>query len=87
MVDTEDGFVVLVHIPMGRPMAPYRDVYLVGSSTSDEAEARIKDLYPSEPNLMIYASPLQISAAKNLRLARNEVRSWLGSLGPSPTEQ
>jgi hypothetical protein len=76
MGDTEEGFVVLVHIPMGGPMAPYRDVYLVGCSTSNEAEATIKNLYPSEPNLIIYVSPLQIGAAKNLRLARYEVRSW-----------
>jgi hypothetical protein len=57
-------------------MAPYRDVYVVGCSTHSEAEARIRSLYPSEPNLTIYVSPLQIGAAENLRLARDEVRSW-----------
>ncbi len=56
MEDTEEGFVVLVHIPMNGPMAPYRDVYLVGCSTHGDAEARIRDLYPSEPNLRISAA-------------------------------
>ena len=68
-----EGFVGLVHIPMG---GLYRDAYVVGCSTHSEAEARIRSLYPSEPNLTIYASPLQIGAAENLRLARDEVRSW-----------
>jgi hypothetical protein len=76
MGNAEEGFVVLVHIPIGGTMAPYRDVYLVGCSTRGEAEDRIKALYPSEPNLIMYASPLQTGAAVSLRLARNEVRSW-----------
>jgi hypothetical protein len=54
----------------------YRDAYVVGCSTHSEAKARIRRLYPSEPNLTIYVSPLQIGAAENLRLARDEVRSW-----------
>ena len=46
MGDAEGGFIVLVHIPAGGGLSPYRDVYLVGSLTHEEAEAKIKDLYP-----------------------------------------
>jgi hypothetical protein len=76
MGDAEEGFVVLVYIPIGGTMAPYRDVYLVGCASHEEAEAKIIDLYPSEPEIRLYVSPLRIGDAKGLRLARNEVRSW-----------
>jgi hypothetical protein len=46
MEDAHEGFVVLVHIPVGGGLLPYRDVYLVGCTTYEEAEASIKDLYP-----------------------------------------
>jgi hypothetical protein len=76
MGDAEEGFVVLVHIPIGGGLLPYREVYLVGCSTSDEAEARIKGLYPSELDIRLYVSPLHASDTKGFRLARNEVRPW-----------
>jgi hypothetical protein len=76
MGDAEEGFVVLVHIPTGGGLLPYRDVYIVGCSTRDEAEARIRGLYPSEPDIRLYVSPLCTSDTKSLRLARNEVRPW-----------
>src|SRR6266851_8320129 len=50
--------------------------YLVGCSTHEEAEAKIKDLYPSEPNIKLYVSPLRVGDTKDLKLARNEVREW-----------
>jgi hypothetical protein len=55
---------------------PYHDTYLVGCSTHEEAEAKIKDLYPSEPNIGLYVSPLCVGDTKDLKLARNEVREW-----------
>ena len=71
----DQGFVVLVHIPVGGGL-PYQDTYLVGCSSHDEAEAKIRDLYPSEPDIRLYISPLRVGDTKDLKLARNEVRAW-----------
>jgi hypothetical protein len=76
MEQAEEGFVVLVHIPTDGGLLPYRDVYLVGCSTHEEAETKIKELYSSERNLTLYVSPLRFADAKDLRLTRNEVRPW-----------
>jgi hypothetical protein len=76
-VPEDDGaFVVLVHITVGGGLSPYRDAYLVGCATHEEAEAKVRDLYPTEPNLALYVSPLRVGDAKGLKLARNEVRPW-----------
>jgi hypothetical protein len=75
-MENDRGFVVLVHVAVGGGLAPYRDVYLVGAATHEEAQARVKDLYPEEPNLTLYVSPLRAGDAKGLKLARNEVRPW-----------
>jgi hypothetical protein len=71
----DEGFVVLVHVPVGSGL-PYQDTYLVGCSTHEEAEAKIKELYPSEPNVRLYVSRLRAGDRKDLKLARNEVREW-----------
>ena len=71
----DEGFVVLVHVPVGSGL-PYQATYLVGCSTHEEAEAKIKELYPLEPNLRLYVSPLRVDDTKDLKLARNEVREW-----------
>jgi hypothetical protein len=71
----DEGFVVLVHVPVGSGL-PYHDTYLVGCSTHKEAEAKIKELYPSEPNIRLYVSSLRVDDTKELKLARNEVREW-----------
>jgi hypothetical protein len=71
----DKGFVVLVHIAVGSD-SPYQDTYLVGCSTHEEAEAKIKELYSSEPNIKLYVAPLCVGDRKDLRLARNEVREW-----------
>src|ERR1700730_9173310 len=70
------GFAVQVHITLGYSSSPYRDVYLVCCANHEEAEARVRDLYPTEPNLALYVSPLSFGDTKGLKLARNEVRSW-----------
>ena len=70
------GFVVLVHFSFGGGLSPYRDTYLVGCATQEEAEARVRDLYPSEPNLVLHVSPLGAGDMNDLRLARDEVRPW-----------
>jgi hypothetical protein len=76
MGDAEEGFVVLVHIPLGDGLVPYRNVYLVGCSTCEEAEASIKDLYPAEPNIRLLVSPLRRGDMKGLKMEPNEVRPW-----------
>lgn len=74
-LNMDEGFVVLVHIPVGDG-SPYRDAYLVGGSTHEDAEAKIKDLYPGEANIRLYVSLLRRDDAKGLELAPNEVRPW-----------
>lgn len=73
--NVDGGFVVLVHIPLGDG-SPYRDAYLVGGSTHEEAEAKVKDLYPGEANIRVYVSPLRADDAKGLELASHDVRPW-----------
>jgi hypothetical protein len=68
-----DAFVVLVHIPVENG-APQRETYVVGCSTREEAESRIKGLYPSESNIRVFASPLGASETETLKLAPNEIR-------------
>jgi hypothetical protein len=76
MGDVEEGFVVLVYILLGGGLLPYRNVYLVGCSTSEEAEASIKGLYPTEPNIGLLVPPLRRGDMKGLKLEPNEVRPW-----------
>jgi hypothetical protein len=76
MEDSDGGFIVLVHITVGDGLSPYRDVYLVGCSTDEEAKARITNLYPSESNIKLHVAPLRIDDTKDLRLVRDEVRPW-----------
>ena len=73
--DLDEGFIVLVHVPDGSGL-PYHDAYLVGCSTPEEAEGKIRDLYPSEPNVRLYVSPLCVGDTNDLKLAPNEVREW-----------
>lgn len=73
--NVDEGFVVLVHVSDGSDL-PYHDAYLVGCSTPEEAEGKIRDLYPSEPDVRLYVSPLCVGDTKDLKLARNEVREW-----------
>jgi hypothetical protein len=75
MTQNVGGFVVLVDIPVGRGL-PYRDAYLVGCSSHQEAAAKVKDLYPTEPDLRLYVSALRAEDTKGLKLASNEVSSW-----------
>jgi hypothetical protein len=71
----DEGFVVLVHVSVGSGL-PYQDTYVVGCSTHEEAEAKIKELYSSEPNIKLYVAPLRVGDTKDLKLGRNEVREW-----------
>ena len=73
--NVDEGFVVLVHIPLGDG-SPYQDAYLVGCSTHEEAEAKVKELYPGEANIRLYVSLLRGDDTKGLELASNDVRPW-----------
>jgi hypothetical protein len=53
--NVDEGFVVLVHIPVGGG-SPYRNAYFVGGSTHEDAEAKVKDLYPGEANIKFYVA-------------------------------
>lgn len=75
-MESYSGFIVLVHVSFGDGVSPYQDTYLVGCATHEEAEARIKELYPSEPNLVLHVSQLGVGDTNDLKLARNEVRPW-----------
>jgi hypothetical protein len=56
----DEAFVVLVHIPVENG-SPQRESYVVGCPTREKAETRIRGLYPSEPNIRSFASPLSHS--------------------------
>lgn len=72
--NVDEGFVGLVHIPVGG--SPYRDAYLVGGSTHEEAEAKVKELYPSEANIRLFVSLLRGDDTKGLELPSKEVQPW-----------
>ena len=71
----DKAFVVLVHIPVENG-PPRRESYVVGCPTREAAEARIKSLYPSEPNIKLFASPLSATEADGLKLMADEFRPW-----------
>jgi hypothetical protein len=71
----DEAFTVLVHIPVDGG-APQRETYVVARATREEAEARIKELYPNEPNIRLFATPLSATETKGLKLMAGEFRSW-----------
>jgi hypothetical protein len=71
----DEAFVVLVHSPTDNG-APKRESFVVGCSTREEAEAKIKCLYPGEPNIKLFASRLTANETKGLKLTAGEFRSW-----------
>ena len=71
----DEAFVVLVHIPLDNGETQ-RESYVIGCSTREEAEAVIGDLYPSERNVKLFASPLSVTETKALNLMAGEFRLW-----------
>ena len=71
----DEAFVVAVHIPVENGPAQ-RENYIVGCSTREEAEAKIKSLYPGEPNIKLFASPLSATETKGFKLMAGESRPW-----------
>jgi hypothetical protein len=70
-----EAFVVLVHIPLDNGETQ-RESYVIGCSTREEAEAVIGDLYPSERNIKLFASPLTATEIEGLKLMAGEFRPW-----------
>jgi hypothetical protein len=71
----DEAFVVLVHIPLDNGETQ-RESYVIGCSTREEAEAVIGDLYPSERNVKLFASPLTATETKGLKLMAGEFKPW-----------
>src|SRR3979411_2639797 len=71
----DEAFVVLVHILLDSGETQ-RERYVIGCSTREEAEARIRYLYPSEPNIKLFASPLSATETEELKLMAGEFRPW-----------
>jgi hypothetical protein len=71
----DQAFTVLVHIPVDNE-APQRETYVIGCSSREEAEARIRHLYPYEPDIKLFASPLSAAEAEDLQLTEGEIRPW-----------
>jgi hypothetical protein len=70
-----EAFVVLVHTPLDNGETQ-RESYVIGCSTREEAEAVIGDLYPSERNIKLFASPLTATEIEGLKLMAGEFRPW-----------
>jgi hypothetical protein len=71
----DEAFTVLVHIHGGGG-APKRETYVVGCAMREEAEARIKGLYPLELEVRVFATPLSASETKDQKLMAGEFRPW-----------
>ena len=70
-----EAFVVLVHILLDSGETQ-RERYVIGCSTREEAEARIRHLYPADPNIKLFASPLTATETEDLKLMVGEIRPW-----------
>ncbi|WP_074830419.1 MULTISPECIES: hypothetical protein [Bradyrhizobium] len=71
----DEAFTVLVHIH-GSGESPMRETYVVGCPTREEAEARIRGLYPTELEVRVFATPLSVSETKEQKLMAGEFRPW-----------
>jgi hypothetical protein len=71
----DQAFTVLVHIPVDNG-ASEREIYVIGCSSREEAEARIRHLHPYEPDIKVLASPLSAAEAEDLQLTVGEIRPW-----------
>jgi hypothetical protein len=70
----DEAFTVLVHIHGGG--APQRETYVVGCPTREEAEARIRGLYPMEADVKVFATQLSANETKGQKLMAGEFRPW-----------
>ena len=69
------AFVVLAHIPIENGL-PERERFVIGCSTREEAETRIRSLYPSQQNIRVFALALSARETEGLELSEREIRRW-----------
>ena len=67
------AFVVLVDVTVENGLS-HRESFVIGCPTRDEAEARIRSLYPSEQNVRVFALALSTLEAETLELSEGEIR-------------
>ncbi len=53
-----------------------RETYVVGCATREEAETRIKNLFPDVLDVRVFATPLSTAEAKSQKLMAGEYRPW-----------
>ena len=75
-VYVEEAFTVLVHIPVPEGGDPLRETYVIGCSTREEAEIRIKNLFPEVLDVRVFATPLSTTETKAQKLMWGEYRPW-----------
>ena len=71
----DEAFTVLVHIHVSGG-SPQRETYVVGCPTREEAEARIRGLYPMEADVKVFATQLSGTETKGQKLMAGELRPW-----------
>jgi hypothetical protein len=69
------AFVVLVHIPVEKGL-PQRESFVVGCSTREEAEAKVRSLYPPQLDIGLFALALSATETERLDLTAGEIRRW-----------
>jgi hypothetical protein len=69
------AFMVLVHVSVENGL-PQRESFVVGCSTREEAEAKIRSLYPSEQDIRLFALALSATETEGLDLTAGEIRRW-----------
>jgi hypothetical protein len=71
--DVSKAFVVMVHIA-GENGLPERERFIVGSSTREDAEAKIRSRYTPELSIRLFALALSGIEAERLDLPAGEIR-------------
>jgi hypothetical protein len=69
----DEAFVVMLRIYGPNGFAEQAK-YVVGCSTREAAEARIKSFFPPEADVRVFASPLSKRETADLNLLPNEIR-------------
>jgi hypothetical protein len=69
------AFVVRVHVPVENGL-PQRESFVVACATREEAEAKIRSLYPPELDVGIFALALSVLETEALELSEGEIRRW-----------
>jgi hypothetical protein len=71
----DEAFVVMLHVRAADGSTQRRE-YVVGCSTREEAEARMKTFFPPEADVRVFASRLTSRETAALKLLPNEIRRW-----------